>query len=66
MFKLRQFRERGHFVTIDHPVAGPLEYIAQPTRPSNVKLAPKRPAPLLGQHTGEVLAELRGERAAAE
>ncbi len=55
VFKLEQFRERGHFVTIDHPVAGPLEYVAQPTRPSNVTLAPKRSAPLLGQHTREVL-----------
>jgi crotonobetainyl-CoA:carnitine CoA-transferase CaiB-like acyl-CoA transferase len=58
VFKLEQFRERGHFVTIEHPVAGALEYVAQPARPSNVALAPKRPAPLLGQHTAEVLAEL--------
>ncbi|RVU03223.1 CoA transferase [Novosphingobium umbonatum] len=58
VFKLEQFRERGHFVTIEHPVAGALEYIAQPTRPSNVNLPPKRPAPLLGQHTREILAEL--------
>jgi crotonobetainyl-CoA:carnitine CoA-transferase CaiB-like acyl-CoA transferase len=65
VFKLEQFRGRGHFVTIDHPVAGPLEYIAQPTRPSNVDLPPKRPAPLLGEHTDEVLAGLSGVEAAA-
>jgi crotonobetainyl-CoA:carnitine CoA-transferase CaiB-like acyl-CoA transferase len=59
VFKLEQFRTRGHFETIDHPVAGPLEYIAQPVRPSNIVLAAKRPAPLLGQHTKEVLAELQ-------
>jgi crotonobetainyl-CoA:carnitine CoA-transferase CaiB-like acyl-CoA transferase len=58
VFKLDQFRERGHFVTIDHPVAGPLEYIAQPIRPSNVDLPPRRAAPLLGQHSQEVLAQL--------
>ncbi len=58
VFKLEQFRGRGHFVTIDHPVAGALEYIAQPTRLSNVELAPKRPAPLLGQHNAEILGEL--------
>ena len=58
VFKLQQFRERGHFVTIDHPVAGPLEYVAQPTRPSNVDLPPKRHAPLLGEHNAEILAEL--------
>ncbi len=61
VFALEQYRERGHFVTIDHPVAGPLEYVAQPTRPSNVTLAPKRPAPLLGQHTRQVLAEIAEE-----
>lgn len=61
VFRLEQFRSRGHFETIDHPVAGPLEYIAQPTRPSNVTLAPKRPAPLLGQHTDEILGPLRAE-----
>lgn len=66
VFKLEQFRERGHFVTIDHPVAGPLEYIAQPTRPSNVTLPPKRPAPLLGQHTQKVLGELAAVVAAAK
>jgi formyl-CoA transferase len=68
IFKLEQFRSRGHFVTIDHPVAGALEYVAQPTRLSNVMLPPKRPAPLLGQHTDEVLAILgsnRGEPAAS-
>lgn len=58
VFKQRQFRERGHFVTIDHPVAGPLEYVAQPTRPSGISLAPKRSAPLLGEHNAEILAEL--------
>lgn len=60
VFKLEQFRERGHFVTIEHPVAGPLEYVEQPIRPSNVMLAPKRPAPLLGQHNDEILGPLRG------
>jgi crotonobetainyl-CoA:carnitine CoA-transferase CaiB-like acyl-CoA transferase len=66
VFKLEQFRGRGHFVTIDHPVAGRLEYIAQPVRPSNIDLPPKRPAPLLGEHNDEVLAELRrGEAAEA-
>jgi len=65
IFKLEQFRSRGHFETIEHPVAGALEYIAQPSRLSNVKLPPKRPAPLLGQHTQEVLAGLSAEPARA-
>jgi crotonobetainyl-CoA:carnitine CoA-transferase CaiB-like acyl-CoA transferase len=60
IFKLEQFRARNHFVTVEHPVAGALEYVDQPTHLSNVTLAPKRPAPLLGQHTQEVLEALPG------
>jgi crotonobetainyl-CoA:carnitine CoA-transferase CaiB-like acyl-CoA transferase len=60
VFKLEQFRVRGHFVTIEHPVAGALEYIAQPVRLANGAPLPRRPAPLLGQHTQEVLAGLFG------
>ena len=58
IFKLQQFRARGHFVTVAHPVAGALEYVAQPARLTNVALPSTRPAPLLGQHTEEVLAGL--------
>lgn len=60
VFKSEQFRSRNHFVTIDHPVAGPLEYVDQPTRLPNADLPAKRPAPLLGQHTAEVLGGLPG------
>jgi len=44
-------RERGSFVTIDHPGAGPL---LQPGAPFRMSATPWRnaPAPLLGQHSG--------------
>ncbi|MCE2456893.1 MAG: CoA transferase [Dehalococcoidia bacterium] len=58
------FRGRGAFEEVDHPVAGTFTY---PGRPFMMDASPwsiRRPAPLLGQHTEEVLTELgmsRGE-----
>lgn len=49
VFKLEQFRQREHFVTVDHPVAGPLEHVAQPVKMSGFDAPKKSPAPLLGQ-----------------
>ena len=52
------FRKRGAFAEVDHPVAGTLTY---PGRPFMMEATPwsiRRPAPLLGQHTEEVLTEL--------
>jgi crotonobetainyl-CoA:carnitine CoA-transferase CaiB-like acyl-CoA transferase len=44
---------------IDHPVAGPMRTLGIPVKLSETPGALRRPAPLLGEHTGEVLAELR-------
>lgn len=52
------FNARGTFTEGDHPVAGPLRY---PGRPFIMNESPwqlRRTAPLLGEHTREVLAEL--------
>ena len=52
------FRGRGAFEKVDHPVAGSFTY---PGRPFMMNASPwsiRRPAPLLGQHTDEVLTEL--------
>ena len=52
------FQERNAFAEIDHSEAGRLTY---PGRPFNMSKSPwsvRRPAPLLGQHTEEVLAQL--------
>ena len=53
------FRARDFFRTIDHPVAGTLEYPGLPVR---FKRTPgeMRAAPLLGEHTFEVLTERLG------
>ena len=52
------FLKRGAFAVVDHPVAGSLTY---PGRPFMMEASPwsiRQPAPLLGQHTEEVLTEL--------
>ena len=52
------FNSRGVFAEGDHPAAGPLRY---PGRPFIMNASPwqlRRTAPLLGQHTAEVLREI--------
>jgi crotonobetainyl-CoA:carnitine CoA-transferase CaiB-like acyl-CoA transferase len=51
------FRARGIFHTLDHPVVGPLEYVGPPWRMED-GWRMEHPAPLLGQHTEEVMAEI--------
>ena len=54
-----QFESRGYFVDIEHPVTGRLKY---PGAPFNMEATPWRaaPAPTLGQHNQEVLANRLG------
>jgi formyl-CoA transferase/CoA:oxalate CoA-transferase len=44
--------------TIEHPTAGPIRVLSNPIRMSATPAAIRRPPPLLGEHTAEVLAEL--------
>lgn len=53
-----QLRARGYWVPVDHPTTGPLPYPGEPVKMSATPWQLRRPAPLLGQHTAEVLAEL--------
>ena len=57
--ELDQLAHRGFFEVVDHPVNGPARLSTVPMRISG---GPSRfhtePAPLLGQHNHEVLAEL--------
>jgi benzylsuccinate CoA-transferase BbsF subunit len=56
-----QLRHRGHFAVLDHPEMGESAYNAPPFRLSAIDEPVMRmPAPLLGQHTREVLTELLG------
>lgn len=50
-------RHRGFFETLEHPETGPLEYPGPPFRPALTPRSMRR-APLLGEHTVEVLGEL--------
>jgi formyl-CoA transferase len=54
VFKDRHLNERGFFQTVTHPVAGTLRLMGSPLRMSR---SPVRlePAPLLGQHSRDIL-----------
>lgn len=52
------FRERGAFVTVEHPVAGAWQFPGAPFRPQLTPWRVPRAAPLLGQHTAAVLQEM--------
>ena len=53
-----QTRAREMVVALDHPVAGRMETLGLPVKFSSTPGAVRGPAPLLGQHTREVLGEL--------
>jgi len=49
---------RGALVPLEHPELGRARYSANPLRMSRTRMARPRPAPLLGEHTEEVLTRL--------
>lgn len=51
------FRDRGFWSTVEHPVMGAVEIPGRPFMMQKGGWAIRRPAPLLGQHTEEVLRE---------
>ena len=53
-----EFLRRGAFARIDHPETGPLDYPGRLFTMSESPWSIRRPAPMLGQHNGEVLAGL--------
>ena len=61
-----QLRHRRLFESEDHPVTGPHELPTMPFRMSGVASWMTRPAPTLGQHNDEVLAEVAGDQERAE
>ncbi len=52
------FNARALFEEIEHPAAGRLRYPAKPFRLHGAGERASRPAPMLAQHQGEVMAEL--------
>lgn len=55
-----QVEARGMVVTVDHPVCGPVKIAGNPVKMTGTPAERFRPAPLLGQHTEEVLGEMLG------
>lgn len=53
-----QVLARDMVVTLDHPTAGPVQMVGNPIKLSANPPTMRTPAPLLGQDTGAVLAEL--------
>ena len=56
----RQFVDRGFFEDAPHPVVGSVPLAGMPFRMTGVDRWIKTPAPLMGQHNGEVLGGLLG------
>ena len=57
LFKDEHFRGRGFWTTVEHPELGKVEIPGRPFLMEKGGWAMRRPAPLLGQHTEEVLRE---------
>lgn len=55
-----QLQHRGHWVRLNHPEIGETLYNAPPFRFSGMPSQPTRHAPLLGEHTEDILRELVG------
>jgi benzylsuccinate CoA-transferase BbsF subunit len=55
-----QLAHRGHWVRLPHAEMGESLYNNLPFRLSRTPVSPRRPAPLLGEHTREILGELLG------
>ena len=55
-----QLNAREYWVDVDHPRTGPLRYAGAPAKMSATEWQMRRPAPLLGEHTDEVLSSELG------
>jgi formyl-CoA transferase/CoA:oxalate CoA-transferase len=55
-----QVKARGTLVDMDHPRAGKVRMVGAPVRLSATPGAVRTPAPMLGEHTDEVLGQLLG------
>ena len=66
VFQDPQVQHHGTITEVDQPGHGRLQMLSFPFRPSGMPPSIRRPAPLLGEHTEEVLAELGLSRGAIE
>jgi crotonobetainyl-CoA:carnitine CoA-transferase CaiB-like acyl-CoA transferase len=58
MYEDEHFRDRGFWQTVEHPELGTFDIPGRPIILPECPWELRRPAPLLGEHTREVLAEL--------
>jgi len=68
VFATEQVRARGMRISMPHPLAGggTVDLIGNPVKFSATPVSYRRPPPLCGEHTGEVLEELSGRRGSGE
>ncbi|HMV94955.1 MAG TPA: CoA transferase, partial [Anaerolineales bacterium] len=59
VFSMPQVQERGMLVKMDHPTIGELPLVGSPLKFSDTPVQYRLPPPLMGEHTEEVLRELR-------
>jgi crotonobetainyl-CoA:carnitine CoA-transferase CaiB-like acyl-CoA transferase len=59
LFQSEQYHSHGYFITIDHPVAGPLTYPGSFATMENIEWKHGR-APLFGEHNAEILGQMLG------
>jgi CoA:oxalate CoA-transferase len=55
-----QFNARDAFAEIDHPIAGKSTYPGIPFKLPETASVPQKPAPMLGQHNGEIYCDYLG------
>lgn len=60
VFRDPQVLHRNMLVEIDHPAAGKIKMVGIPVKYSEADVAVRRPPPILGQHTHEILSEVLG------
>ena len=61
LLQVPQYRDRGYWQEIDHPIAGAFEYPGYNFTPHGVDMPKmRRPAPLLGEHNTEILSNELG------
>jgi crotonobetainyl-CoA:carnitine CoA-transferase CaiB-like acyl-CoA transferase len=53
-------KARGFVIELDHPAAGKTLHVSEPVRLSGTPALPSTPAPMLDQHTDEVLTDILG------
>lgn len=64
VFEDPQVRHLGQVQEVQHPAAGLLRLVGSPLQLSRTPVEPPAPPPCLGQHTEEVLSEVRARRQA--